>query len=390
MGPPSIPSISQDKISQWRADAYAMGDVAGVHIATATEHVLAGDLEAGIGELAKAKGNPEADRLLKLWEDLRLNRQGLVVLGVAQDIARMLAGAESFDAVSHQVSWQKLEQAIAAGKSFSQAYSNLSDEEKTHIAQALGGHGFLTQLRQIASASHLEILSQQLLALASSYNLSEGHEAGALVVYQSLDSGLMGLAKGKVVADASMALSVMQGEGKYKTAEVVHAARGLQGRLGSLNMMGMLITGSLLSRWVKGWVMQRGIGLVEGASQARVWELLSATTATAAEVTYVTAWMEMSQHGEINWGRYWQTWAHNAVIFGGVRAGVGIGLAGREAIHGINAAGLATRHLEYLKVTEGVARHAVPICGGACNGHDGGVRCGGLFGASGDTAGASI
>ncbi|MBI2336928.1 MAG: hypothetical protein HYU97_09245, partial [Deltaproteobacteria bacterium] len=246
-------------------------------------------------------------------------------------------------------------------------------------AKSLGGHGFLTQLCQIASASHLEILSQQLLALASSYNLSEGHEAGALVVYQSLGSGLMGLANGKVVADASMALSVMQGEGKYKIAEVVHAARGLQGRLGSLNTMGMLISGSLVSRLMKGWVMQRGIGLVGGANQARAWELLSATTATAAEVTYVTGWMELSQHGEINWDSYWKTWAHNAVIFGGVRAGVGVGLAGREAIHGINAAGLATKHLEYLKV-----------CGGACNGHDGGVRCGGLFGASGDTAGASI
>ncbi|MBI2335421.1 MAG: hypothetical protein HYU97_01480, partial [Deltaproteobacteria bacterium] len=181
--PPSVEGIPltlpQFIISTSAAKARALGDVPGVHIATATEQVLAGDLEAGIGELTKAQGNPEADRLRNQWERLRLNRQGLVVLGVAQDIARVLAGAETFDAVPHQPTWQKLEQAISSGKSFSQAYSNLSDEEKTHIAKSLGGHGFLTQLCQIASASHLEILSQQLLALASSYNLSEGHEAGA-------------------------------------------------------------------------------------------------------------------------------------------------------------------------------------------------------------------
>ena len=113
MGAPSIQSISQAEISQWLEDAYAMGNVAGVHIAAATELVLAGDLEGGIEELAKAKGPPEADRLLTAWEALRLNRQGLVVLGIAQEISQALGGAGNFE---------KLEQAIAAGLSFSQAY----------------------------------------------------------------------------------------------------------------------------------------------------------------------------------------------------------------------------------------------------------------------------
>ena len=352
MGAPSIQSISQAEISQWLEDAYAMGNVAGVHIAAATELVLAGDLEGGIEELAKAKGHPEADRLLTAWEALRLNRQGLVVLSVAQEISQALGGAGNFE---------KLEQAIAAGLSFSQAYSTLSTEERNHLAKSLGGNGFVAKLREISSSSNLEILSQQLLALASSYSLGEGHEAGALVIYQALGSGLMGLAKGKVVNDATVALSVMQGEGKYKIAEVVKAASGLQQRLGDPNLIAMLVSGSLISRFVKVWMTGKGIGIVEGASQARAWEFLSATTATAAEVTYVTGWMELSQHGEINWDSYWKTWAHNAIIFGGVRAGVGMGLAGREAIHGINAAGLATRHFEYLKVTEGIARHAVPV-----------------------------